>query len=286
MAGFKVLGQTIGHDRFFVIGGPCVIESEELAMTVAGFLRETCERLAIPCIFKSSYDKANRTSIQSYRGPGIKAGLEVLARVREKLNMPVLTDVHSIEEVEQAKDVVDVLQIPAFLVRQTDLLVAAGKSAKPVNIKKGQFLAPWDMRQVVQKVSRTGNDKILITERGTQFGYNNLVVDMRSIPIMTETGYPVVFDATHSVQLPGGRGTSSGGERQFVQPLACAALAAGAHGIFVEMHEDPDAALCDAPNSIALSSVPALLERLANIYATVREGAPRKMPHARRSRVR
>ncbi|MGA7878023.1 MAG: 3-deoxy-8-phosphooctulonate synthase [Desulfoferrobacter sp.] len=272
MADFNVLGQPIGRDRFFVIGGPCVIESEELALTVAGFLQETCERLNIPYIFKSSYDKANRTSIQSYRGPGLQAGLDILARLRGKLNIPVLTDVHTIQEIEQAKDVVDVLQIPAFLVRQTDLLVAAGKSGKPVNIKKGQFLAPWDMKQVVEKVSQTGNDKILVTERGTQFGYNNLVVDMRSIPIMTDTGYPVVFDATHSVQLPGGKGASSGGERQFVLPLARAAMAAGAHGIFLEMHENPELALCDGPNSLPLSSVPALLEMLANIYCTVRSG--------------
>lgn len=273
MADFDVLGQPIGRDRFFVIGGPCVIESEDLALTVAGFMQETCERLNIPYIFKSSYDKANRTSIRSFRGPGLQAGLDILARLREKLNVPVLTDVHSIPEIEQAKDIVDILQIPAFLVRQTDLLVAAGGSGKPVNIKKGQFLAPWDIKQVVEKICQTGNEKILLTERGTQFGYNNLVVDMRSIPIMAETGYPVVFDATHSVQLPGGKGTASGGERQFVEPLARAALAAGAHGVFLEMHEDPDLALCDGPNSLPLTAVPDLLEILSNIYYTVRSGA-------------
>lgn len=272
MADFDVHGQPIGRDRFFVIGGPCVIESEELTLRVAGFLQETCERLSIPYIFKCSYDKANRTSIRSFRGPGLQAGLDILARVREKLTVPVLTDVHSIQEIERAKEVVDILQIPAFLVRQTDLLIAAGGSGKPVNIKKGQFLAPWDIKQVVEKISQTGNDNILLTERGTQFGYNNLVVDMRSIPIMSETGYPVVFDATHSVQLPGGKGTASGGERQFVEPLARAAVAAGAHGVFLEMHENPDLALCDGPNSLPLTAVPDLLEMLAKIYYTVRSG--------------
>lgn len=274
MTDFTVLGQPIGKNRFFVIGGPCVIESEELALKVASFMRETCARLSIPYVFKSSYDKANRTSIQSYRGPGLKVGLDILARVRKELDIPVLTDVHSISEIREAAKIVDVLQIPAFLARQTDLLVAAGETGTPVNIKKGQFLAPWDMLQVVEKVAQTGNDKILVTERGTQFGYNNLVVDMRSIPIMAETGCPVVFDATHSVQLPGGKGTCSGGQRQFVAPLACAAIAAGADGVFLEMHENPDAALCDGPNSLPLSSVPALLEKLANIYRTVRYELP------------
>lgn len=270
MADFTVLGQPIGKDRFFVIGGPCVLESEELALKIASFMRETCGRLGIPYVFKSSYDKANRTSIQSYRGPGLKVGLDILARVRKGLGVPVLTDVHSISELKEAAKIVDVLQIPAFLARQTDLLVAAGQTGTPVNIKKGQFLAPWDMLQVVEKVAQTGNKKILVTERGTQFGYNNLVVDMRSIPILAETGCPVVFDATHSVQLPGGMGACSGGQRQYVAPLACAAIAAGADGVFLEMHENPDAALCDGPNSVPLSSVPALLEKLAKIYRTVR----------------
>jgi len=270
VADFTVLGQPIGKDRFFVIGGPCVLESEELALKIASFMRETCGRLGIPYVFKSSYDKANRTSIQSYRGPGLKVGLDILARVRKGLGVPVLTDVHSISELKEAAKIVDVLQIPAFLARQTDLLVAAGQTGTPVNIKKGQFLAPWDMLQVVEKVAQTGNKKILVTERGTQFGYNNLVVDMRSIPILAETGCPVVFDATHSVQLPGGMGACSGGQRQYVAPLACAAIAAGADGVFLEMHENPDAALCDGPNSVPLSSVPALLEKLAKIYRTVR----------------
>jgi len=270
VADFTVLDQSIGKSRFFVIGGPCVIESEELVMRIADFMRETCKRLDIPYIFKSSYDKANRTSIQSYRGPGLRAGLEILGKVREELKVPILTDVHSIAEILEAARVVDILQIPAFLARQTDLLVAAGETGIPVNIKKGQFLAPWDMVRVVEKVAQTGNKKILVTERGTQFGYNNLVVDMRSIPIMAETGCPVVFDATHSVQLPGGMGACSGGQRQFVAPLACAAVAAGADGVFLEMHENPDAALCDGPNSTQLSSVPTLLETLVKIYRMVR----------------
>jgi len=272
VTGFEVLGRRIGRDRFFVIGGPCVIESEELAMKIARFLKTTCGLFNIPCIFKSSYDKANRTSIQSYRGPGLEKGLDILSRIRKELEIPVLTDVHSVEEAACAGEVVDVLQIPAFLARQTDLLVAAGKTGKPVNLKKAQFLAPWDMAQAIEKVRQTGNEKILLTERGAQFGYNNLVVDMRSIPIMAESGYPVVFDATHSVQLPGGQGNCSGGQRQYVSPLACAAVAAGAHGVFLEMHEDPERALCDGPNSLALDQVPRLLETLLNIYRAVRVG--------------
>lgn len=264
---FEVRGQVIGRSRFFVIGGPCVIESESLVLRVAHFLKQTCGALGIPCIFKSSYDKANRTSIVSFRGPGMEAGLAILDRVRSETGLPILTDAHSVDEIEAAARTVDILQIPAFLARQTDLLVAAGRTGKPVNIKKGQFLAPWDMAQAVDKVRRTGNERILLTERGTSFGYNNLVVDMRSLSIMAETGCPVVFDATHSVQLPGGQGTSSGGQRQYVAPLASAAVAAGAHGVFLEMHEDPDRALCDGPNSLALKDVPALLERLKAVYA-------------------
>jgi 2-dehydro-3-deoxyphosphooctonate aldolase (KDO 8-P synthase) len=273
MKDFQVLGQSIGRSRFFVIGGPCVIESEELVLKVAGFLKAACRELGIPFVFKSSYDKANRTSIRSFRGPGIEAGLQILARVREELGIPVLTDVHGAAEAQRAAEVVDVLQIPAFLVRQTDLLVAAGRTGKPVNIKKGQFLAPWDMAHAAGKVRETGNDRILLTERGTLFGYNNLVVDMRSIPIMGASGFPVVFDATHSVQLPGGEGSSSGGQRQYVATLACAAVAAGAHGVFIEMHEDPDKALCDGPNSLPLTEVPALLRKLLHIYNAV-SGSP------------
>jgi 2-dehydro-3-deoxyphosphooctonate aldolase (KDO 8-P synthase) len=271
VAKFEVLGQQIGKSRFFVIGGPCVIENEALVLRIAAFLKATCEDLGIPYVFKSSYDKANRTSLQSYRGPGLKEGLSILARVREELGVPVLTDIHSVPEAAQAGNIVDILQIPAFLARQTDLLRAAGETGKPVNIKKSQFLAPWDMTQVIEKVRQTGNEKILLTERGSQYGYNNLVVDMRSIPIMTDFGYPVVFDATHSVQLPGGEGSSSGGQREYVAPLACAAVAAGAHGVFLEMHEDPDKALCDGPNSLRLSQVPSLLEKLLKIYHAVRD---------------
>jgi 2-dehydro-3-deoxyphosphooctonate aldolase (KDO 8-P synthase) len=274
VAGFEVLGQPIGTERFFVIGGPCVIENREQALKTALFLKETCRKLGIPCIFKSSYDEANRTSLQSYRGPGIQVGLSILAEVRKELEIPVLTDVHSPPEAARAGEVVDMLQVPAFLARQTDLLRAAGETGKPVNIKKAQFLAPWDMAQVAEKVRQTGNDRIVLTERGSQYGYNNLVVDMRAIPIMAGLGYPVVFDATHSVQLPGGQGTSSGGQREFVAPLACAAVAAGAHGVFLEMHEDPDHALCDGPNSLQLTQVPPLLEKLLKIYHTVRGDEP------------
>jgi len=266
---FQVLGQEIGRNRLFVIGGPCVIEDEELVFKVARFLRSTCEALNMPFVFKSSYDKANRTSIRSFRGPGLEAGLSILSRVRDELGVPVLTDVHSVRDVELAANLVDVLQIPAFLVRQTDLLVAAGKTGRPVNLKKAQFLAPWDMTHVADKVRVTGNDRVMLTERGTMFGYNNLVVDMRSIPIMAKSGCPVVFDATHSVQLPGGEGSSSGGQREFVSTMACAAVAAGAHGVFLEMHEDPDRALCDGPNSLPLFQVPPLLEKLLEIYQTV-----------------
>jgi 2-dehydro-3-deoxyphosphooctonate aldolase (KDO 8-P synthase) len=276
MAGFEVLGQRISREAFFVIGGPCVIESEEVVMEVARFMAATCAGLGIPYVFKSSYDKANRTSIESYRGPGIEKGLEILSKVRRELGVPVLTDIHGIVEAEQAAEVVDILQIPAFLARQTDLLLAAGRTRKPVNIKKGQFLAPWDMTQVISKIRRTGNEKLLLTERGTFFGYNNLVVDMRSIPIMAESGYPVVFDATHSVQLPGGQGGSSGGQRQFVAPLACASVAAGAHGVFLEVHPNPDQALCDGPNSLSLRDAPPLLAMLSAIYRQIRSDASGK----------
>ncbi|MCE5337050.1 MAG: 3-deoxy-8-phosphooctulonate synthase [Desulfobacteraceae bacterium] len=268
---FEVLGQEIGRDRFFLIGGPCVIESEELAFEVATYLKGVCAGLGIPFIFKSSYDKANRTSVQSYRGPGLERGLEILARIRRELRVPVITDVHTPFEAEPAGQVVDILQIPAFLVRQTDLLVAAGRTGRPVNLKKAQFLSAREMGQAIEKVRSTGNDRILLTERGTQFGYNNLVVDMRSIPMMADFGYPVVFDATHSVQLPGAQGTSSGGQRQYVPVLACAAVAAGAHGIFIETHPEPDKALCDGPNSIPLSRTAGLLRRLRSIYNLQKE---------------
>ena len=246
-----------------------MIESEEIASEVACFLKDVCTRLQIPFIFKSSYDKANRTSVQSYRGPGIEKGLDILAGIRDKYGIPVLTDVHTAAEVEAVSRVVDVLQIPAFLARQTDILTAAGRTGKPVNVKKAQFLSPRDMAQVIDKIRQTGNERILLTERGAQFGYNNLVVDMRSIGIMSDFGYPVVFDATHSVQLPGAMGSSSGGERRFVPALARAAVAAGAHGIFIETHPDPDKALCDGPNSLRLEETARLLEDLARIHEIV-----------------
>lgn len=246
-----------------------MIESEKITFETASYLKECCDRLCIPFIFKSSYDKANRTSGRSFRGPGLEKGLAILARIREQLGVPVLTDVHSPEEVGPASAVVDILQIPAFLVRQTDLVTTAALSGKPVNLKKAQFLSPADMAQAVGKVRDAGNNRLLLTERGTQFGYNNLVVDMRSIAIMSEFGFPVVFDATHSVQLPGGQGTSSGGERRFVAPLARAAVAAGAHGVFIETHPDPDRALCDGPNSLPLHETARLLEELLEIHEVV-----------------
>ncbi len=267
---FQVLGQDIGRRRLFLIAGPCVIESEQIVFETASFLKQACARLEIPFIFKSSFDKANRTSIGSFRGPGMEKGLDILAAVREKCGIPVITDVHTPEQVQPVASVVDVLQIPAFLARQTDILTAAGAAGKPVNVKKAQFLSPRDMIHVIDKISRTGNRRIMLTERGAQFGYNNLVVDMRSIGIMADFGYPVVFDATHSVQLPGGMGSSSGGERRFVPALARAAVAAGAHGVFIETHPDPDRALCDGPNSLRLEDTVKLLEELVRIFEIVR----------------
>jgi 2-dehydro-3-deoxyphosphooctonate aldolase (KDO 8-P synthase) len=254
---------------FFIIAGPCVIESEEITMRVASFLKETSEKLDIPIIFKTSYDKANRTSVTAYRGPGIEKGLEIIMKVKEKTGLPVLSDIHGLDQVDKAADVLDVLQIPAFLSRQTDLLVKAGKSGKTVNIKKGQFVSPVDFEQAVKKVLSTGNRNIMLTERGTFFGYNNLVVDFRGIPIMKGFGFPIVFDATHSVQLPGGDGTCSGGERKYASYLARAAVAAGANGVFMEVHPDPDNALCDGPNSLPLEEVKPLLIMLKDIHSLV-----------------
>lgn len=271
MSQVEVLGQVLGRNSLFLIGGPCVLEGREMALNIARFMQRTCADLGLPYVFKSSYDKANRTSWDSFRGPGLKAGLDILAEVRKDVGVPVLTDVHSVAEVSEAAGVVDILQIPAFLARQTDLLVAAGKTGKPVNLKKAQFMAPHDMLHAVEKVRRTNNQQILITERGTQFGYHNLVVDMRGIDIMAGFELPVVFDATHSVQLPGGQGTSSGGQRQFVAPLARAAVAAGAHGVFLEMHEDPERALSDGPNSLPLTQVPQLLQELLKVYRAVHD---------------
>lgn len=253
-----------------LIAGPCVIETKEATLRHAERLMTICNGLGIGLIFKASYDKANRTSVHAFRGPGMEEGLEILAAVKEKLGLSVLSDIHSIEQVEPAAQVLDVLQIPAFLCRQTDLLVAAAETGKVINVKKGQFLAPWDMKNVAGKLAATGNENIVLTERGVSFGYNNLVVDMRSFPVMRGFGYPVVFDATHSVQLPGGQGTSSGGQREFVEFLSRAAVATGIDGIFLEVHEDPDKALCDGPNSVPLAELPALLKKLQALDAVVR----------------
>jgi len=262
----------IGGDRPLVlVAGPCVIENETATLRHAERLMSICNGVGIPLIFKASYDKANRTSVTAFRGPGVKEGLRILSKVKESLGVPVLSDIHSIEQVEPAADVLDVLQIPAFLCRQTDLLVAAANTGKVINVKKGQFLAPWDMRNVVGKIRSCENENIILTERGASFGYNNLVVDMRSFPIMRSTGYPVIFDATHSVQLPGGEGTSSGGQREYVEFLSRAAVAAGVDGIFMEVHEEPEQALCDGPNSVRLDDLPVLLNRLKAIDAIVKQ---------------
>lgn len=254
---------------FFLIAGPCVIESLELTMEIAHFLKETGESLEIPVIFKTSYDKANRTSLSSYRGPGIEKGLEIIQRVKEQTGLPVLSDVHSVEEVTKAAEVLDVIQIPAFLCRQTDLLTAAASTGLPVNVKKGQFLSPFEMKAVIEKVLSNRNRRLLLTERGSSFGYNNLVVDIRSIPLMKAMGFPVIFDATHSVQLPGGAGMSSGGQREFVEHLSRAAVAAGCNGLFLEVHPDPDSALCDGPNSLPLDHLKPLLKLVKDIHRLV-----------------
>lgn len=248
-----------------IIAGPCVIETEKSTIDAAKRLKKISEKLKIPLIFKSSYDKANRTSISSPRGPGIEKGLKILEKVKKETGMPVLSDIHSPEEVAYAAEVLDIFQIPAFLCRQTDLIVAASKTGKPVNIKKGQFLAPWEVKNIIEKFTSTGNHNLLITERGTSFGYNNLVVDMRSILIMQEFGYPVIFDATHSVQLPGGLGSASGGQREFVAPLSKAAVAVGCNGLFLEVHPDPDKALCDGPNMLKLNDLEKLLTTIKSI---------------------
>ncbi|MCF8127614.1 MAG: 3-deoxy-8-phosphooctulonate synthase [Deltaproteobacteria bacterium] len=255
---------------FFLIAGPCVIESESKTLKIARFLKEMGEDLQIPIVFKASYDKANRTSLASYRGPGIDEGLQILQKVKEQLQLPVLSDVHRISDVEKAARVLDVIQIPAFLCRQTDLVVEVAKTGVSVNIKKGQFISPSEMGPITEKVIGNGNRKILITERGFSFGYNNLVVDMRSVAIMANLGFPIVFDATHSVQLPGGAGSRSGGQREFVGCLSKAAVAAGANGVFLEVHPDPDCALCDGPNSLPLKSIAPLAKILKRIHALIR----------------
>jgi len=264
---WKALKKT---DSLALIAGPCVIESEDLCLRVADSLRKTCKRLGIFYVFKASYDKANRTSAKSFRGPGLKAGLATLAKVRSRLGVPVLTDVHTEAQAVEAAAVVDVLQIPAFLCRQTDLITAAVRTGKIVNLKKGQFLSPAEMGQVVEKARKAGGARILVTERGTTFGYNNLVADMRSIPIMRQFGFPVIFDATHSVQLPGGGGEKSSGQREFAPVLARCAVAAGADGVFLETHPDPDRALSDGPNMVPLEEMPKLLEGLLKVWSAVR----------------
>ena len=262
----KLCGFDVGLDQpFFLIAGPCVIESEQLQLDVAGQLKEITGRLGIHFIFKSSFDKANRTSGTSFRGPGMEEGLRVLGEVKRQVGVPVLTDVHEYTPMDEVASVVDVLQTPAFLVRQTDFIRKVCSAGKPVNIKKGQFLSPWDMKPVVEKAKSTGNDDIMVCERGASFGYNNLVSDMRSLSVMRETGCPVVFDATHSVQLPGGQGNSSGGQREFVPVLARAAIAVGVSGVFMETHPDPAKALSDGPNAWPLGKMQTLLETMLEL---------------------
>ncbi|HSB32104.1 MAG TPA: 3-deoxy-8-phosphooctulonate synthase [Candidatus Sulfobium mesophilum] len=255
-----------------IIAGPCVLESEDVVFHTAGQLKEICGQAGLPLVFKSSFDKANRSSIGSYRGPGIDKGLRILSDVRNKFAIPVISDVHSVDEVRLASEVLDALQIPAFLCRQTDLILAASKTGKPVNVKKGQFLAPWDVKNIAEKFTTTGNFNLFITERGSSFGYNNLVVDFRALPIMSSFGFPVIFDVTHSVQLPGGLGDRSSGQREFAEPLARAATAVGVDGLFMEVHPDPEKALCDGPNMIRLHDVRKLLTTVKELYEIVKPG--------------
>jgi len=267
----RLLNFNVGPDQpFFLIAGPCVVESEGLILDTAGKLKELTARLGIPFIFKSSFDKANRSSQKSYRGPGMEEGLRILSEVKRQLQLPVLTDVHEDTPMSEVAAVVDVLQTPAFLARQTNFILNVCSQNRPVNIKKGQFLSPWEMQNVVDKARSTGNEQIMVCERGFSFGYNNLVSDMRSLSVMRATGAPVVFDATHSVQLPGGKGTASGGQREFVPVLARAAMAAGISGIFMETHPDPDKALSDGPNAWPLARMEPLLETLVAIDKTVK----------------
>jgi 2-dehydro-3-deoxyphosphooctonate aldolase (KDO 8-P synthase) len=262
----------LGAGRPFVfIGGPCVIENHEHALRHAAALAAITRRVGVPFIYKSSFDKANRTSLSAYRGPGMEKGLEILRAVQREVGVPVLTDVHVTEQIAPAAEVVDVLQTPAFLCRQTDFLLQVAASGKPVNVKKGQFLAPWDMGPVLDKLASTGNRQLMVTERGASFGYNNLVADMRALPVLAGFGYPVIYDAGHSVQLPGGQGSRSGGQREFIRPLARAAVAAGVDGVFLEVHEAPEQALSDGPNSYRLDAVEELLRELKRIDAVTKE---------------
>lgn len=256
--------------KLALIAGPCVIENKELTLKIASSLKEVAARLGMPFIFKASYDKANRSSIDSFRGPGIEKGVEILRSVKEKLGVPVLTDVHSVREVQLAAGVADILQVPAFLCRQTDLIVACARTGRVVNLKKGQFIAPEDMKNIINKVESVSNRNILLTERGASFGYHNLVVDMRSIPIMKSTGYPVVFDATHSVQLPTQRGGSSGGQREFILPLTKACVSLGIAAIFLEVHPNPSKALSDGPNSLSFKELPAFLKQIVALDGFVK----------------
>ena len=273
MTGFVRIGDwTFGKEQdFLLIAGPCVIENEAHAMQVAGSLKIFSEKAGVPLVFKASYDKANRTSLASFRGPGLEEGLRILSRVKREIGVKVLSDVHAVEEVGTVAEILDVIQTPAYLCRQTDLLTAAGRTGKAVNVKKGQFLAPWDMKHVVEKIRSTGNENILITERGSSFGYNQLVNDMRSLPIMRAFGFPVVFDASHSVQLPGGGDHVSGGQREFILPLARAAVAVGVDGVFLEVHDQPEQAHCDGPNSLPLEHVPEFLDQVLQIHGMVKE---------------
>lgn len=266
----KLRDFEIGGGKLTILAGPCVIENQEILEKTAEGLKKITQKLDINFVFKSSFDKANRSSINSYRGPGLEKGLEMLAKIKKDFDLPIVTDIHTPEQAAIAAEVADILQIPAFLCRQTDLLVAAGKTGKIINIKKGQFLAPEQMKPLVKKVEDSGNNNITLTDRGTTFGYNNLVSDFRAIPIMQEFSYPVIFDATHSVQLPGANGECSGGDRRFVPVLAKSAVAAGANGLFFEVHPDPDKALCDGPNMLALSDVEAVLKVCKDIFEIVK----------------
>jgi 2-dehydro-3-deoxyphosphooctonate aldolase (KDO 8-P synthase) len=274
-------GEIAGKSPLFLIAGPCVIESESHAMMMAERIATVASGLGVPLIFKASYDKANRSSVSSFRGPGAEEGLRILAKIKKRTGLAILTDVHAVSQVAAAAEVCDVLQIPAFLCRQTDLLVAAGRSGKVVNIKKGQFLSPWDIGNAAEKVASTGNEKIVLTERGTSFGYQNLIVDMRSFPIMRKLGYPIVFDVTHSVQLPGGEGKSSGGQPEFIEPLARAGAAVGIDGVFLEVHDNPAKALSDGTNALPLDNLRPLLQKLIRIAAAAR-GEEVERPPVRR----
>lgn len=268
----KLCGFDAGNDQpIFLIAGTCVVESESMTIDTAGALKEICAALGVPFIYKSSFDKANRSSRSGHRGPGMEEGLRILSEVKRQLDVPILTDVHEDTPMDEVADVVDVLQTPAFLCRQTNFILRAAGAGKPVNIKKGQFLSPWEMQNVVDKAKSTGNEDIMVCERGFSFGYNNLVSDMRSLAIMRGTGCPVVFDATHSVQLPGGQGTASGGQREFIPVLARAATAVGIAGVFMETHPDPDNALSDGPNAVPLDKIAALLESLVRIDQCVKQ---------------